>query len=97
MSSLKARFKHAESDYLRACLPVIAALRNGAPVEPGIMLAAVKDVLRRSIAWRKEFEKLCGKAAVDAVIAANPPKQRYELVLTRRRKAQSKASRAQAA
>jgi hypothetical protein len=93
VSSLRARLKLAEQVYARASAPVLTALRNGARVEPGAILAAVKEHLRRSIAWRQEFEKAMGRAAVDVVLAANPPKQRWELVLTKRKS----SKRAQAA
>lgn len=61
---------------------VQAALESGAPVEPGVLRAFLKECERRCVPWKQVVERELGEEYAKRVLAATRPERYVHLVVT---------------
>lgn len=82
METLAKELKLVKADLDARERHLIAQLKADTPIEPGApRMAIVMETGKRSVAWREEYEKLQGKAAAEALLAATEPPTHERLVI----------------
>ncbi len=84
VAAFERRLANAKQRYQRYANPVIALLAAGEHVARGSLIVAVKIHRRRAIAWRREFEAKLGREEIQRIVNLCVPKERRELLITRR-------------
>lgn len=77
LTALKTRYESRETH-------VIAKIKGGAHVSPGALLLAIGQDARRNVAWRSEFERMCGKDEAERIVQETEPTLTEYLVISRR-------------
>lgn len=73
IAEAKATLKKAEAAYDAAEKRMIAEFAAGAIAQPGDVVPTVKTTERRNVAWKEEFARVAGPAAVEAALNAVVP------------------------